>query len=369
MHVTELIGRRHVPAAGVFAALTQRCPLSCRHCSTNSGPGGHDRDGAMFLRFVGSFIAGDQPDFLLLTGGEPLLRPGLVADLAGTARAAGVRTYVLTGAFFARQAAIPAPVWRAISAVDHVAVSVDAFHEEFVSRRQVFRAVHQMMGAGQDVSLQIVGWNSDDPYLAEVTEAVRREFADRVPILAGTIQAHGRGRTLPRPDAAVGAPASGLPCTLAAWPVIAPDGTITACCHQAVVDRAPLPAHLRLGHAAVDDWPQIRDRCLNRPLLRAIRLLGPCGTARLADEGIGKDGYCPTCWRLSDSPAVARQAAALGARPTTQLIEREVTALHARQGPAAFARRYGAARYAELVLLGRGDVPPPGMPPADEAGG
>ena len=368
MHLIELISRRHVAAAGIFAALTRRCPLGCRHCSTNSGNDSEEYDGEIFLRFARSFTPGCHPEFLLMTGGEPLLRPRLVAALARSARAAGTRTYLLTGMFFARSGRIPDPVFRAIKDLDHVAVSIDGFHQEFVPRDQVFRAMHLMAAEGVDLSVQITGRGDDDPELADNAAAVRAEFGDRVPVLAGLIQPYGRARLLPhsRSGAASGAgsaggaagagrdasPDLGGPCPFAGWPVIGPDGSITACCNQAAVDAVALPGggrpgHLALGHAARDDWPAVRDRCLTMPLLKAVRVLGPHVTARLA--GAAAEGeYCQACWRLSESPVAGQWAASAAGRSVIALMERKV----AESGSAGFVRRQGSARFAGLVRLG-----------------
>lgn len=42
MRLAEIIELRPVPAAGLLATLTRRCPLNCAHCSTSSGPRGED---------------------------------------------------------------------------------------------------------------------------------------------------------------------------------------------------------------------------------------------------------------------------------------------------------------------------------------
>lgn len=358
MHLIELIDRRHVAAAGIFAALTRRCPLGCRHCSTNSGNDSEEYDGEIFLRFARSFTPGCHPEFLLMTGGEPLLRPRLVAALARSARAAGTRSYLLTGMFFARSGRIPDPVFRAIKDVDHVAVSIDGFHQEFVPRDQVFRAMRLMAAAGVDLSVQITGRDDDDPELADNAAAVRAEFGDRVPVLAGLIRPYGRARLLSHSKTSTSgaggdaSPDLGGPCPFAGWPVIGPDGSITACCNQAAVDAVALPGggrpgHLELGHAGRDGWPAVRDRCLTVPLLKAVRVLGPHVTARLA--GADADGdYCQACWGLSESPDAGQWAASAAGRSVIALMERKV----AESGSAGFVRRQGSARFAGLVQLG-----------------
>jgi len=367
VHLVELINSRPIPAAGVFAALTRRCPLRCRHCSTSSTMASEQHDDRMFLRFAESFSAACHPRYLLLTGGEPLIRPRLTARLAEAARAVGTRTYALTGMYFARGGGdIPAPVRQALRSVDHVAASIDAFHEEEVSRRDVFRVVHRLLDVGTDVSFQVVGTGDDDPYLAEVTSAIRREFGDRVPMLVGAVRPHGRAKSLPlhrednRQDhgEAHTARRTGrhahepLPCTIAAWPVVGPDGTVTACGNQAVVDHVPLPEHLRLGHVTVDDWPAIRARCLGAPLVRALRLVGPRSLHRRYGSTEPGSSYCQTCWRLGDDATALAAAEVLAARATTTIVEAYAEALQRERGAVGFARRYGCAAYAELVLLG-----------------
>lgn len=65
-------------------------------------------------------------------GGEAMLRPGLVFDLATRARAVGCRVTALSGLFFATSHRIPGDIYRAIVALDHFSVSIDAFHEREV---------------------------------------------------------------------------------------------------------------------------------------------------------------------------------------------------------------------------------------------
>lgn len=361
VHLAELISRRAVPAAGVFALLTRRCPLGCRHCSTRSGPAGEQHDETMFQRFAASFTAASHPEYLLLTGGEPLLRPALAADLASTARSAGTRTYLLTGLYFARQARTSLAVRRAIGMLDHLAVSLDAWHEEFVPRRDVFRVVHELLDQGTELSFQITGSAADDPYLAATVAAVRTEFRDRVPMLVGTVQPYGRARTLlaGKRSAATADPMTipSGPCGFAAWPVIGHSGVVTACCNQAVVDASPAPEHLRLGHANIDGWPRIRERCLSAPLLSAIRLLGPLDVAGLAGER-ASGGYCRVCQRLSAMPEAQTLASRLAARSRPGAAPPRRAGNRTSAAAVAFARRYGCRRYCDLVLLGLdGPVP------------
>jgi hypothetical protein len=337
------------------------------------------------VRFAESFSLADHPEFVLFTGGEPLLRPGLVRALAATTRARGSRSYLLTGAFFARSQTVPAPIWAALRSVDHVAVSLDVFHQAQVPRRHVFRLLHQILDNGTDASVQACGSGPADPYLAELTGQVRREFGDRVPMLVSTVRAAGRARswlTGPAPAglAPDGPPPAGpppagagtcagagrgplpraAPCDLAAWPVVGFDGAITACCNPDVTDAGETggpPAHLRLGHVAGTTWPQVRRACESSPVLRGLRTEGPVRLAgRLAASERPGASYCGTCRSLAERPGLLRRAEVHGASPAMALIERQAIALQVAAGPAGFAGRHGEPSQAGLVLLG---WPPP----------
>ncbi|WP_406447724.1 radical SAM protein [Streptomyces sp. NBC_00876] len=350
MRLAEIIELRPVPAAGLLATLTRRCPLSCAHCSTSSGPRGEDTPAGALRRFVGTFTSADRPDVLMLTGGEPLLRPALVDDLAVLAAPAGTRTSVLSGMFFAADGRVPARIMRALQHVAHFSASIDVFHEREVPRAAAFRAVHRIMESGIDVSFHVVGNSVDDPYLADITAAIRAEFRDRAAVLVNHIRPAGRAaswaaaRKAPPEDAGRSGPAEGrpAPCAMAAWPVVAFDGAVAACCNQRVVDARPMPEHLRLGHIAVDDWPLIRRRCQESPVLRTIRTAGA--------------GACADCRSLARRPAALDAAQRAGSRPAAGAMDALGARLQRDAGAAVLLRRYGSERYAPLVQLGgRGD--------------
>ncbi|MGW0871081.1 radical SAM protein [Streptomyces sp. NPDC002740] len=367
MELAELMSLRPVPAAGLLLTVTGRCPLRCAHCSTASTLASAETDAGLLQRFVGSFTQDVHPAVLMLTGGEPLLRPGTVAALATRARATGTRSALLTGAFFAARATGSAlwrpsrAVARAVTAVDHFSVSVDAFHEREVPRAAAFAAVRYALDAGIASSLHLVGNGPDDPYLEDVTADARRTFGDRVPMLVNTVRPVGRAaswaaaKTQARPG-----PRGVLPCAMAAWPVVAGDGTVLACCNQDVVDRRPAPEHLRVGHIAQDDWAAVSGRVRSAPVLRMIRAVGPLhlrdrfGTA--GEEAGPRPGYCAGCRALPEHPEVLAAAGRTGAGAAGALLDLDATRRQVEAGPVEFVRRHGSSAHAELVAL-------PGTPP------
>jgi hypothetical protein len=353
MHLVEIVRRRTVPGAGLLLALTRRCPLSCAHCSSRSTMDSEEYADAPFRRVVASFTPEDRPDLVYMSGGEALLRAGLVHDLARAARERGTRSVVLSGMYFARGGRdIPAAVRRAIGAVDHFAASLDAFHEREVGRAEAFAALHRIRDWVPDVSFQVTGLSPEDPYLAGLVADIRRAFADEVPVLVDYVQASGRAADwLPRTEAAV-AHGAVIPCALAAWPLVHYDGTVFGCCSQALVARLR-PAHLTLGRADADSWPRLRAAAQSAPLLRAVRLLGPVYVRdRFGTAGTPRDGYCGTCVALAGDPGVAGAVAAFLDSPAGRRLEAAGTAMIESAGEGSFTARIGAQAYGDLVALG-----------------
>lgn len=352
MHLVELLSLRTVPAAGVALGLTRRCPLKCAHCSTNSTMTSEQFPAEMFLRFVDTFDTDNRPEVIAMSGGEAMLRPKLVRRLAERAREVGARSTVLSGMFFARSGRIPLVIKEAIGAVDHFSVSIDIYHEREVPRADVFRVLNTLLDDGTDVSIHMVGRDAADPYLENMVGEVQRVFDGRVPMLVNAVSSFGRARAwITRGAQIVPESIEANPCAMAAWPVVGFSGTIVACGNDDVLDD--VPAHLRLGHANIDDWATVRERCLASSMVRGIRLFGPEYIAdRFRDGGLGCDGYCQTCMKLPGDAALQKRVHELMAKPSVAILEEQASAMQRRAGALSFARRQGIPRYAELVALG-----------------
>ncbi|MFJ8659804.1 radical SAM protein [Streptomyces sp. NPDC093795] len=350
MDLAELIGLRPVPCGGLLVALTRRCPLSCAHCSTDSSLSVSERpDPEQLLRFVDSFGTDDRPEVVMLTGGEPLLLPELVVRLAGRAREAGSRVALLSGMFFAREGRVPDRIMRAITALDHFSASLDVHHEREVPRADVLRVLRSVLDAGTPVSVHLTGTGPDDPYLAEAVADIGRVFAGRVPLLVNEVRPLGRAAGLVRGTPPGPGGSLTAPCALAAWPVVAFDGTVAACCNQWTVDRRPVPPHLRLGHIAEDDWPAVRARSLGSPVLRMLRAVGPQRLHARYATSPAPAGYCRSCHALADRPEVLAGAARDAGGRVGELLDRLSAQEQLAAGPTALVRRLGCARYAHLV--------------------
>ncbi|MEV7372256.1 radical SAM protein [Streptomyces sp. NPDC090301] len=356
MDLAELIGLRPVPCGGLLVALTRRCPMSCAHCSTASSmTASEEPDQRQLLRFVDSFGVEDRPEVVMLTGGEPLLLPELAARVAGLAQAKGSRVALLSGMFFARGGRVPDRIMRTITALDHFSASLDVHHEREVPRADVLRALRAVLDAGIPASIHLTGTGTGDPFLAEVVADVRRVFGARMPMLVNEVRPLGRAAGLVRPTPPGPDGDLAAPCALAAWPVVAFDGTVAACCNQWTVDRRPVPPHLRLGHIAEDDWATVRERSLGSPVLRMLRAVGPRRLYARYETAPAPAGYCRSCHALADRPSVLEGAARDAGGRVGELLDRLTTAQQRAEGPAALVRRMGCAGYAHLVEPSSGE--------------
>lgn len=351
MNMDELLSLRSIPLAGVSLGLTRRCPLSCAHCSTNSLTTSEQYPASIFTGFVDSFTATDRPEVVSMSGGEAMLRPKLVQSIAEKARKVGARSSCLSGNFFANADKIPRNIESAIRSLDHFSVSMDIFHEVEVPRTKSFQVLERVLNWKIPVSVHLVGLDDQDPYVTDAIADIRRNFADQVPVLVNSVSWFGRARDWVDAPKASAKRARAKPCSMAAWPVVSYDGTVVACGNDDAIDA--LPSHLTLGHAAKDSWSTIRDRSLASHALRAIRLFGPEYTREiLLSRGTNCDGYCGNCLNLGLND---RDNAALDTvmkKPSTAVMEKAVSVMHAQGGGEAFARNHGIRQMSELVTLG-----------------
>jgi len=288
-----------------------------------------------------------------MSGGEALLRPELVRHLATTSRAVGTRSALLSGMYFARSdRRIPTSILRAIASVDHFAASLDLYHEQEVSRSQVFRALHQIREYVPHVSLQLTGLASEDPYLDQLVADARAEFNDQVPMIVDHVGAAGRARdwidVVPRPSTASAEP---MPCLMAAWPLMHYDGSVFACCAQAFVAKAR-PPHLVLGVGA-DGWPALASRLKSSPLLRGIRVLGPQYLHDRFGDGVmaGADA-CTACRGLAERDGLAERVDDYWLTASGQALEAAARGIVGAAKGSDFVRMAGAPKFGQLVDLG-----------------
>ncbi len=300
MRVEDILNYRSDLAAGLYLALTQRCPLLCAHCSTNSSLlSPLELEEKDLLRFIGSIEPELAPKFILLTGGEPLLRTRLIHELVNLIEAHELpsKICILTGLYFAR-GLMPPSVREVLKRVDHVTASLDTFHEVFVTRERAFQCLKEIQAIGVDISLQLCSTQDNDPYIRELVDDSHKALGNSLSIFISKLQKQGRAQDLPTYNQIS---MSDLlpnisPCGFASWPVVSYSGNIVTCCNTEVVNHAKPPEHLILGHIHTSTWNSIHTKLLGDRMLRSIRTFGPLW---LSGKGTCRQSYCQTCHSLT----------------------------------------------------------------------
>lgn len=295
LHLFDIFKRRRVPAAGLYISTTKRCPLECGHCHVESGPNVVEAiTPSALLRFVRTFAEAQAPEFMVLTGGEPLMAPEVVSQAARLAATSNTRTVLCSGMFFARNAIIPKGILAAIQNVDHLAASIDSFHEQFVPRQQVFEALDQIRNLGIGVSIHTV----TDSQHRDLIRQIRNHFKDTVPIAVYKLNASGRAAKWMVQNGPEAVYDDVTPCGVAAWPVIGYDSQVVACCSKTPSLNSS-PKELVFGKIETLSWPKVRDIMSHSLFLRKIRAFGPWHQAKAMGIPIPKS-YCETCCLIAN---------------------------------------------------------------------
>ena len=179
--------------------LTQRCNLRCKHCYIDASaamPGELSTDDA--LRVLDEIAEVNRETILILTGGEPLLRPDLDVLVA---RAAGLGMMVVLGTNGTRLTVDRART-LALQGLSGVGISLDSLvaskHDAFRGMDGAWRATIQGIQsahrAGLDVQIQITLTRDNLPELPQVLR-FSREVGARV-LTVFFLVCTGRGQGL-----------------------------------------------------------------------------------------------------------------------------------------------------------------------------
>lgn len=269
-------------------SVTRRCPLRCAHCVTASAP-----DAAFPVLDVDE--AGRwAPDLAALaalglrtvtfTGGEPTLALHPVATLARAARAAGLRTAVVTSGSWGASAPLTGRVIGLLGpAVDAWDFGYDAYHARHLALPAFIRAVAAACDTGAEVAVRLC--EADAVSTQAVLAALEGALPTAVTVIVQPTLAVGRGADLV-PDGVL-EPAGGdgplAPC-LSTGPFVREDGSVGPCCAALGYGaRGRHPLEYGGPGGLVAAWRRWRAD----PLLRLLRLAGFALPLRwLAEEGL-----------------------------------------------------------------------------------
>jgi hypothetical protein len=290
--------------------VTRTCPLSCAHCTVESGPFAKGRlDRQEIVRWVTDAAASGHLKRLNASGGEPFLERATLKALAAVARRYSVDLDVITAAHWAHSYDAALAALSELQGLTTLSVSADEYHEPFVPLENVVNALSAARTLSIAPVLVLRTWRRhEDPFEARIREAIGDELWAGIHIDHEMIDTVGRGALLTPPEGAdalsVANKATGH-CPLASQPVVDFDGVVAACCNVARARDNPV---LRLGTIDRDALADMSKRADGDPILQTLRVFGPARLADLlAEEGLapatGCKGICELCTAVTGDPA------------------------------------------------------------------
>jgi MoaA/NifB/PqqE/SkfB family radical SAM enzyme len=244
-------------------------------------------------------------DSTCFTGGEALLYHREVARLTTYARDLDLRVGLVTGAGWVRTEALARRRMGELAeaGLERMAISWDAYHEEFSLRERAVLLARVAVDAGIDVTIRTVRPANGS------TSDYRAAFGD-VPVKFETSRLARLGRAVTLPQEHFldeRSPIKGA-CDSVLSALVDYDGRVYACCGPSYFSTSHSP--LVLGNADEEPLEQILERAVHDPVLEVISLLGPYGLYLLLKESDARDLYqerssystiCDLCLDLTNS--------------------------------------------------------------------
>ncbi|MGH9469781.1 MAG: radical SAM protein [Terriglobia bacterium] len=321
----QLAGLQSAAAVHLTFHITLACPLKCAHCIVEAGPG---MQHTTMPAEVARRYASQMPELyaygirlVSFTGGEPLLAREQLETLSNAAAAAGMTCGVVTAAHWAASERVALRVVDGLPGISIWDMSIDAYHEPFVSPERVRTAYHAVKSRGREPVVRFAYHQPMTQRDRELKEFIQ-SFADEPEICSQRIRSVGRASDLPvinSPDDTTFA----KPC-LTKGLVIRYDGSMAPCCINLVEERRH---PFQFGDARERPLTEIHAEYLAHPLLQMIRVLGFGPVMRWLEEagvpreslGPMPDDVCDFCPKVVTNPKWAEYLAARAASPENRL--------------------------------------------------
>lgn len=275
-------------------------------------------DWTLFSEVIAGICALEGVRAVAITGGEPFAEPRGLSLAVRRLHAAGKAVVLFTSGHWARQPhrgrptgtsdrdpaplradrAVPAWIASVLALTSAVYLSTDSFHTAALGAT-VAPAVRAIEAAGCHLILQVL----DEPGAVRAARALSRDAELAVVRPLST----GRGAALSPPPVPRPADTFGR-CALLASPTVRYDGTVTACCNEAVITGAG-PAALRRRATRWDEVGQALADLRADPVLRLMGAYGPVALRAVAD-GVFRT-ICEPCWAAHEAVAAHPRNAAL----------------------------------------------------------
>jgi organic radical activating enzyme len=304
----------------VYVSLTQKCPITCRHCFVESGPRRDEHiPPAEFESWIGEIAQHAGVRAIVFSGGEPFSHPGaLKAGLAACA-AANKYSIISTSGYWASRPDLANRFLDNYPAFNALWLSTDVFHEEFVPLSNLRVAAEVAAARNSEVFFQIV---DDDPenseFMRRFEGALGPDLASKDRVYIVPLSRIGRGRDL-EPNQLV-TTGNGdadrvpdMPCPWLGAPWVHEDSSMCACPN---LDVHRQPDHvLKLGKLGVDRFQDASGRADQDWFVQALRVYGPRSITEmfpLQQWGWQKDVFhgssiCDLCHSITGTPGLVER--------------------------------------------------------------
>ncbi|HYH66541.1 MAG TPA: hypothetical protein VD866_17740 [Urbifossiella sp.] len=173
------------PLHAIAVVVGNQCSANCADCLSASSTTGRDWIADADVDRLHAWVAANgEPGEVVVTGGEPGMRPELLDRLLGGFRTA--RKRVITNGFWGTNAALAPRVVRAVAAnaVDRVQISFGDEHLRWVRPEAIFASVVRVLagtGAVIDLTVEQAGVAATDP-VRRLAAALRKLDPSRVAV-------------------------------------------------------------------------------------------------------------------------------------------------------------------------------------------
>jgi hypothetical protein len=221
--------------------ITLQCPLACPHCIVDSNPRRTEKlDTDLVLQLIDE-AATLGIETIGFTGGEPFLRPHDLGRFFDRCTMHGMKTIIITSAFFARSEDHAYRTLEPFSGLYMLWISTDDYHQQFTRISNVRHAIRAAKRLRMDrIEIQVAYL---DDGAVDVVRAELGEDADGVDVRGQVVWPVGQAAQLLRGSENALVPVEDLDLRCPMYgPVVTPDCKVKGCCSSLLNlgDRNPL---------------------------------------------------------------------------------------------------------------------------------
>lgn len=292
--------------------ISYRCNIACPHCIVQAGPKRTER---MSIE-TGKKLISDLSEYengtvkcIALTGGEPFFEIDIMRALSAHAQSHGMAVSCVTNAFWATSIDTAREMLLSLPGLKMVSLSTDLHHQKFIHLDNIRNATEALKQLNMVYNVAVCHENGNDPEFITMMNNLKTiipehliKFSRTLPF--GRMKSHADTLGYTLSDK----PSEGS-CTMASFPVIFPQGLISACIGPVITLQPPHP--LILGDLRTESITSILNKAQTNPILQAIRIWGPSKIFEWLNridfrKSTGNrfitNSLCDACYKLTTDP-------------------------------------------------------------------